>query len=101
MGVCIYALSTHPRLLKIYGASSHKATVLVVKDHEKDRGWMVHVLKKAGYLVKAAATGIQAVDLCRFHSFGVITFDLSLPDARGSDVLMQIRELHLNEEVPL
>ena len=70
-------------------------TVLVVEDDEAVRRLAARVLARGGYSVVAAATGEEALRLCRSAQGGitVIVADVRLPDIRGPELGRRIREL--------
>ena len=72
--------------------------VLVIEDNDRDRETVVRTLMAAGYAVETAATGAQALTLCRERTFRAITLDLLLPDMSGLDVLHAIRSEGVNRE---
>ena len=81
-------------------SSSRGRPILVIEDDRADREWLVRTLTHAGYSVKVAVTGAEAVKLCNENAFAAITLDLLLPDASGWDVLREIRSTPLNRQVP-
>lgn len=70
-------------------------TVLVVEDDDTVRRLAARVLAKGGYSVVAAATGEEALKLCRGARGGiaVVLADVGLPDIRGPELGQRIREL--------
>jgi CheY-like chemotaxis protein len=51
--------------------------------------------------VQAAASGAEAVDLCRSRAFDAVTLDLLLPDMHGRDVLRAIQSGGPNASTPV
>jgi len=76
-------------------------TLLVIEDDVRDRAWLTRTLSEAGYAVQSAATGAEAIALCREHAFDAVTLDLLLPDMGGGDVLRALREDGRNRETPV
>ncbi len=70
-------------------------TVLVVEDDEAVRRLAARVLARGGFSVVAAATGEEALRLCRSARGGiaVVVADVRLPDIRGPELSERIREL--------
>ncbi len=68
--------------------------VLIVDDHAVVRSGLHAFLQEEaeGYEVLEAATGQQALDLCRGEPWDVVVLDLSLPGLSGQKVLQQLRE---------
>jgi CheY-like chemotaxis protein len=75
--------------------------VLVVEADPRQRGWLVQVLREAGYDVQAVATGEAAISLCEQRAFSAITLDLLQPDVSGLEILRRIRSTPLNAMVPV
>ncbi len=70
-------------------------TVLVVEDDEAVRRLAARILARGGFSVVAAATGEEALRLCRGGHGGiaVVVADVRLPDIRGPELSERIREL--------
>ncbi len=70
-------------------------TVLVVEDDEAVRRLAARVLARGGFSVVAAATGEEALRLCRSSHGGiaVVVADVRLPDVRGPELSERIRAL--------
>ncbi len=70
-------------------------TVLVVEDDEAVRRLAARVLARGGFSVVAAASGEEALRLCRSPHGGiaVVLADVRLPDIRGPELSHRIREL--------
>jgi PAS domain S-box-containing protein len=77
------------------------ATVLCIDDDPRDRAWLVGALSNAGYAVEWAATGADALALCRERPYDAITLDLLLPDLGGRAVLQGIRTEGPNRYTPV
>lgn len=69
--------------------SEHRA--LVVDDDPDIRDLLVLVLSDLGLEVEAVATGAAAVTTARSWQPDLITLDLTLPDADGTDVCRELR----------
>ncbi len=69
--------------------TAHRA--LVVDDDPDVRDLVVMVLEGIGLTVETAATGAQAVAAAREVAPDLITLDLTLPDADGTDVCRELR----------
>lgn len=69
--------------------TAHRA--LVVDDDPDIRDLVVMVLEGIGLTVETAATGAQAVAAAREAAPDLITLDLTLPDADGTDVCRELR----------
>ncbi|NNM58742.1 MAG: PAS domain S-box protein [Legionellales bacterium] len=80
---------------------SEPLRVLVVEDDSRDRLFICETLTNAGYQVKTAINGTEALHQMRTQRFDAITLDLLLPDMRGVDVLLAIKTEGLNKNAPL
>jgi signal transduction histidine kinase/DNA-binding response OmpR family regulator len=63
------------------------ASILVVDDDERDRTSMAGILESAGYEVRLAASGTQALALAAERVPDAITLDLVMPGMNGFEVL--------------
>ncbi|MGZ3650554.1 MAG: response regulator [Bdellovibrionota bacterium] len=67
--------------------------ILVVDDEEQIQVVLRQILKLDHYLVTAAHTGAQAMELlAQNHDFRLILLDLTLPDCRGLELASRIVE---------
>ena len=66
--------------------------VLILEDEENIRSFVVINLKRAGYQVIEAGTGLEALEkLQRYPDIGVAILDIMLPDIDGFEVCRRIR----------
>jgi CheY-like chemotaxis protein len=65
--------------------------ILVVDDSESQRDVVEEVLSAAGYEVRVAATGQEALELARAAPPDLLLLDLMLPDIDGGTVLAALR----------
>jgi CheY-like chemotaxis protein len=82
-------------------AAATGPTILVIEDDATERAWLVATVTAGGYAVDAAATGQEALELCRSRKYDGITLDLFLPDSNGWDILSAIRVSGPNLETPV
>jgi EAL domain-containing protein (putative c-di-GMP-specific phosphodiesterase class I) len=75
------------------------ARVLVVDDEADMRQLMTRILLTAGYEVRSASDGEEALRMLDVESIDLVVTDLSMPRADGLTVLRRIRER--NEELPV
>jgi DNA-binding response OmpR family regulator len=73
-------------------------TVLVVEDEASIASFVSLYLKNAGYAVKTAATGSEALAQVAAQTPDLITLDLMLPDIDGIEVCKRIRQ---RSDVPI
>jgi DNA-binding response OmpR family regulator len=78
-------------------ATGGQQTVLVVEDEASIASFVSLYLKNAGYAVKTAATGAEAVAQAG-DDVDLITLDLMLPDMDGIEVCKRIRQ---RSDVPI
>jgi two-component system cell cycle sensor histidine kinase/response regulator CckA len=74
-------------------------TVLILEDDDLTRSSLRRVLAARGFRVVGAATGHDAVDVCRHQSIDVLLCDLVLPDAHGIAVAAEIHGLRPNLKI--
>ena len=72
--------------------ASKPQTVLVVKDEASIASFVAAYLKNAGYTVRTAATGAEALKLVESEKPALVVLDLMLPDIDGVEVCKRIRE---------
>ncbi len=70
----------------------HEALILVVDDEEDLRRMIVRRLSKRGYVVKEAADGPTALELCRHADFDVIISDFHMPKMTGLDLFRAVKK---------
>jgi DNA-binding response OmpR family regulator len=73
-------------------------TVLVVEDESSIASFVALYLKNAGYAVKTAATGNEALAAFAAETPALIVLDLMLPDVDGIEVCRRIRK---SSDVPI
>jgi DNA-binding response OmpR family regulator len=67
-------------------------TILVVEDESSIASFVALYLKNAGYAVKTAATGGDALAQVSLEKPALVVLDLMLPDIDGIEVCKQIRQ---------
>ncbi|HET7879760.1 MAG TPA: response regulator [Acetobacteraceae bacterium] len=71
-----------------------KANILVVDDDDGGRYLKAHVLRKQGYRVTEAATGMAAIEQCCAITPDLVLLDVMLPDINGVEVSRRIKAAH-------
>jgi CheY-like chemotaxis protein len=61
------------------------ARILVVDDDNAVRGVLKLMLERAGYLVLAASSGYQALDIIKAESVDLVLLDIEMPGMNGFD----------------
>ena len=78
--------------------SAQTQTVLVVEDEASIASFVSLYLKNAGYGVRTASTGTEALSVAASDSPALIVLDLMLPDIDGIEVCKRIRQ---RSDVPI
>lgn len=75
-------------------AMTHKTNikVLVVDDHAPSRELFCEALTVAGYAVRAASDGLDAIRHMKETPFDVILTDVSMPQMDGLELLTEVRD---------
>ncbi len=68
-----------------------RTRILVVDDDDGGRYLKTHILRKAGYLVIEAASGLAALEQCRDGAPALVLLDVVLPDVSGIEICRQIK----------
>jgi CheY-like chemotaxis protein len=66
--------------------------VLVVDDHEQSRNLFCETLTSAGYAVRAASDGLNAIRHMEETRFDIVLTDVSMPRMDGLELLAEIRD---------
>jgi CheY-like chemotaxis protein len=67
------------------------ARILVVDDYADARDLLAIVLEYAGFQVRSAATGAEAVALARTHPFDAVIMDVFMPGMDGVEATRLIK----------
>jgi two-component system cell cycle response regulator CpdR len=67
--------------------------ILIVDDEAEIRGFLSLTFEEAGYVVKTAASGRDAIALCDHEAFDVVLSDVVMPEMDGHE-LAQWMEAH-------
>jgi two-component system response regulator AtoC len=68
------------------------ARILVVDDDENIRNTMKVILESEGYIVDAAADGMEAIKRSEETAYNVALLDIRLPDMEGVELLKLIKD---------
>lgn len=78
-----------------------KKRVLVVEDFRAICDIYEDALSGAGYEVRSASSGSEALRVLRLHPPDVLVLDLGLPDISGWDLLQTMRGTPALEDIPV
>ena len=76
-------------------------SILVVDDNDAERYYVARVLSKAGFAVREAATGLEALRLAQVDVPSLITLDIRLPDLNGLEVCRRLKGNLTTRDVPV
>ncbi|MBF0339914.1 MAG: sigma-54-dependent Fis family transcriptional regulator [Magnetococcales bacterium] len=81
--------------------TSEHGSLLIVDDEVIAVRNLAHVMRKEGYRVTTAESGVRASDLLARQSFDVVMTDLRMDGVDGMELLRRCRERHPESEVIL
>jgi CheY-like chemotaxis protein len=76
----------------VFFMTDQPTKVLVVDDHELSRNLFCEVLTSAGYAVRAASDGLNAICRMEETQFDVVLTDICMPQMDGLELLTKIRD---------
>lgn len=82
-------------------ADAPNALVLNVDDYEPGRYARTQVLQKAGFAVREAATGAEALSLTAAEGPDIVLLDINLPDINGFEVCRRLKTDPATARVPV
>lgn len=82
-------------------SANQKFHLLVVDDNEMNRSLMSLQLRKHGYQVSVASSGLEALELLENHSYDLILLDIMMPGMNGLDMLAEVRKKHSMLSLPI
>ena len=75
---------------------TEKANILIVEDNEVLAEFISDELLDNGYDTEIVSTGNQAVKKMKTDIFDVAILDIKLPDIKGTEVLVKLKEINPN-----
>lgn len=81
--------------------SAGTKNVLVVDDNEAARKVAEAYLKRGGYGVHLASSGLAALELATQFRFDMVLMDLQMPGMDGIETVERLREIHGYEKTPV
>ena len=80
----------------------NKPTVLIVEDHDEMATMMRRILEEDGWTVHCAADGKEAKELIgRLAPPDLVTLDIRLPDTKGEDLILHLKDTPGWKRVPI
>lgn len=67
--------------------------ILVIEDDDSFRNVLVQMLSKAGYDVRQAGEGNQALEVCAQFNPDLVITDIIMPDKEGLETIQELLEL--------
>jgi DNA-binding response OmpR family regulator/anti-sigma regulatory factor (Ser/Thr protein kinase) len=90
------------RLLSAVGAILHKEDLILVVDDDRDTtGLVQEVLGRAGFTVRIANNGFEALAVARQEQPGLILLDLKMPGLDGYEVLKRLKRYRATQDIPV
>jgi len=80
---------------------ARQGTVLVAEDSITSRLLLKGILESAGYLVRTAPDGLEALNLLRAHPFDLLVSDVEMPGLNGFDLTARVRADARLAELPV
>jgi CheY-like chemotaxis protein len=77
------------------------ARVLVVDDDNAVRGVLQLILRRAGYDVKVAGNGLEALDVMRSGGADLVLLDIEMPGMNGLEFCEQLRADPVWRKIPV
>ncbi len=71
---------------------STKQRILIVDDEDDLRHLLTHLLSEAGYDIKSASDGQEAISMLKKEKFDLTLLDIQMPSVNGIQVLKFIKE---------
>jgi PAS domain S-box-containing protein len=90
------------RLLSAVGAILQKEDLILVVDDDLDTTRLVQeALSKAGFTVRTANNGFEALVVARQEQPGLILLDLKMPELDGYEVLKRLKRDRTTQDIPV
>ncbi len=80
---------------------AHEKTVLVVDDEPNVRDYLAQILRDAGFQVRTAADGDEALVMIRREPPDFISLDLVMPRKSGHKLLYELRKDRTLSQIPV
>jgi CheY-like chemotaxis protein len=94
-------LSLAPDVLGSECVAKSDKKILLVEDNNEVRELLALFMKRLGYKVFEAATGLEAIDLASTVQPNLIMMDLRLPEMNGAEATASLRATPSTRDIPL
>ena len=75
------------------------AKILVIEDDDSFRRVLVQMLSKAGFEVRQAGDGNQAIEVCSQFGPDLVLTDIIMPDKEGLETIQELLEICPNLKI--
>jgi len=75
--------------------------ILAVEDTKNDRLLLIKILSSAGYDVKSACNGIEALEMIENEKPDLIISDIMMPEMDGFKLCMKLKRNHGTRDIPI
>jgi two-component system chemotaxis sensor kinase CheA len=83
------------------GTEVGKKSILVAEDSITSRTLLKNILESAGFQVKTAVDGVDALTTLRSETFDLVVSDIEMPRMNGFDLVSKIRSEKKTAELPV
>ncbi len=90
-----------PQLQALKADEAERKTILVAEDSITSRILLKNILESAGYIVKTAVDGIEAITAIKSEGFDLVVSDVEMPRMNGFDLTARIRGDKKLEDLPV
>lgn len=73
--------------------------ILIIEDDKKTASFLTKGFKEAGFVVDAAADGMEGLDMALVHEYDAAVVDLMLPSLDGLSIIEKVRSEGVNTPV--
>jgi two-component system, chemotaxis family, sensor kinase CheA len=89
------------KLTRMEAVEVGKKNILVAEDSITSRTLLKNILESAGYQVKTAVDGMDALTALHSETFDLVVSDIEMPRMNGFDLVSKIRSEKKTEELPV